>query len=226
ASSSVGNIVLISIDRYVAICDPLHYITKVTLPRTKSVCTCCVFYNGAILNDFLRKPDKYNSCIGECVLIINYITGTVDFVFTFIAPISVIMVLYMRVFMVAVSQARAMRSHVAASTLQHSKSVTASTHQHSKTVTAKKSELKAATSLGVVVAVFLICFCPFYSPALAGQDFEDNNSFSSFLVWLLYCNSCLNPVIYAFFYPWFRKAIKLIVTFQILQPDSCKAKIL
>ncbi|KAF7648305.1 hypothetical protein LDENG_00159260, partial [Lucifuga dentata] len=109
-SSSVGNIVLISIDRYVAICDPLHYITKVTLPRIKlCVCfcwACCVFYNGVILNDFLRKPDKYNSCIGECVVVINYITGTVDFVFTFIAPISVIMVLYMRVFMVAVSQAR------------------------------------------------------------------------------------------------------------------------
>ncbi|KAF7640798.1 hypothetical protein LDENG_00013200, partial [Lucifuga dentata] len=111
------------------------------------------------------------------------------------------MVLYMRVFMVAVSQARAMRSHVAASTLQHSKSVTA-----------KKSELKAATTLGVVVVVFLMCFCPFYSPALAGQDTEESNSSSSFLVWLLYCNSCLNPVIYAFFYPWFRKAIKLIVT--------------
>ncbi|XP_028446211.1 trace amine-associated receptor 13c-like [Perca flavescens] len=218
-SASVGNMVLISVDRYVAICDPLCYPTKVTQNRVKvCVClcwACSVFYNGVILMDFLKHPDRYNSCYGECVVVINYVTGAVDVMLTFVGPIAVIIVLYMRVFVVAVSQARAMRSHIAAVTLQDS-----------VTVTAKKSERKAARTLGVVVVVFLICFCPYFYPYIVGLDLSTSVDFSIFGTWLLYSNSCLNPVLYAFFYPWFRKSIKLIVTLQILQPDSCDANIL
>ncbi|XP_071393466.1 trace amine-associated receptor 13c-like [Centroberyx affinis] len=215
-SASVGNMVLISVDRYVAICDPLRYPTKITQGRVKiCVCLCWVcsaFFGSLILNDHLREPGRYNSCIGECVVVINHIAGAVDLVFTFIVPITVIIVLYMKVFVVVVSQARAMRSHIVAVTLQHS-----------VTVTAKKSEMKAARTLGIAIAVFLICFCPRVCVSLAGQE---NVASASFLVFLFYFNSCLNPVIYAFFYPWFRKSIKLIVTIQILQPDSCEANIL
>ncbi|XP_053184760.1 trace amine-associated receptor 13c-like [Scomber japonicus] len=218
-SSSVGSMVLISIDRYLAICDPLQYTTKVTLDRTKiCVCLCwicSVLYNSLILNHFLTQPDGHNSCYGECVVILNYITGTVDLVFTFISPVNVIVVLYMRVFVVAVSQARTMRSHIATVTVQRSVKVTA-----------KKSEMKAARTLGVVVVVFLICICPYYSPILIGEDIEDSSSSLSIVAWLFYFNSGLNPMIYAFFYPWFRKSIKLILTLQILQPGSCNARIM
>ncbi|XP_062287724.1 trace amine-associated receptor 13c-like [Scomber scombrus] len=218
-SSSVGNMVLISIDRYLAICDPLQYTTKVTLDRTKiCICLCwicSVLYNSLILNYFLTQPDGQNSCYGECVLILNYITGAVDFVVTFLSPISVIVVLYMRVFVVAVSQARSMRSHIATVTVKRSVKVTA-----------KKSEMKAARTLGIVVVVFLMCMVPYYSPILIGQFIEASSSSSSLLVWLFYINSCLNPVIYAFFYPWFRKSIKFIVTLQILKPGSCDAGIM
>ncbi|XP_029936622.1 trace amine-associated receptor 13c-like [Myripristis murdjan] len=218
-SASVGNMVLISVDRYVAICDPLCYPTNVTLRRVQMcVCLCWIcsaFYNSVILKDFIRQPGRYNSCYGECVVVVNYIAGAVDLVLTFIGPITVIIVLYMRVFVVAVSQARAMRSHIVSVTLQPS-----------GTGTAKKSELKAARTLGVVVAVFLLCFCPFYFPSLIGQNTSSDTSYSTFAIWLLSSNSCLNPLIYAFFYPWFRKSIKLIVTLQILQPDSCGAKLL
>uniref|UniRef100_UPI003AAE2F10 trace amine-associated receptor 13c-like n=1 Tax=Centroberyx gerrardi TaxID=166262 RepID=UPI003AAE2F10 len=218
-SASVGNMVLISVDRYVAICDPLCYPTKITQRRVKiGVCLCWVFsalYNCFLLNDHLRQPYRYNSCVGECVVVLNYIAGAVDLVVTFIGPITVIIVLYMRVFVVAVSQARAMRSHIVAVTLQRS-----------VTVTAKKSEMKAARTLGIVIVVFLICLCPYYYPSLAGQDTLISASSTAIEIWLFYFNSCLNPVIYALFYPWFRKTIKLIVTLQILQPDSCEANIL
>ncbi|XP_026232547.1 trace amine-associated receptor 13c-like [Anabas testudineus] len=220
-SSSVGNMVLISVDRYVAIHDPLRYPMKVTQKRVQiCIClcwTCSVFYNGAILHNFLKHPDIYNSCYGECVAVINYITGAVDVIITFIGPITVIVVLYMRVFVVVLSQARSMRSQIAAVSVQGSVAVVA-----------KKSERKAAKTLGVVVVMFLISFCPYFYPSLAGQDTAPSTTvvFSVFGVWLLYCNSCLNPVIYAYFYPWFRKSMKLIVTLQILQPDSCDANML
>ncbi|XP_067372108.1 trace amine-associated receptor 13c-like [Channa argus] len=136
-SVSVGNLVLISVDRYVAICDPMLYYTKVT--------------------------------------------------------------------------ARAMRSHIAAVSLQRSETV-------------KKSELKAARTLGVVVFVFLLCSSPYYIFSVAVKN--SSIAETSAAIWLLYCNSGLNPVIYAFFYPWFRKSIKHIVTLQILQPGSCDANML
>ncbi|KAM3850144.1 trace amine-associated receptor 13c-like [Diretmus argenteus] len=217
-SSSVGNMVLISVDRYVAICDPLRYPTSITSRRVQ-ICVilcwvCSVSYSCVILKDFLREPDRYNSCDGECVMFLNYIKGSVDLVVNFIGPVTVIIVLYSRVFVVAVSQARAMRSHI----------VTV-THRRSVTVTVKKSEMKAARTLGIVIVVFLVCYCPYYFPSLAGQDIS-GDSYSIFGVLLLYSNSLLNPVIYAFFYPWFRKAIKLIVTLNILQSDSCEDNVL
>ncbi|XP_071373537.1 trace amine-associated receptor 13c-like [Centroberyx affinis] len=216
-SVSVGNMVLISVDRYVAICDPLRYPTKVTPGRVKIcvfLCWCCAFlYCSLILMDQLTQPGRYNSCVGECVAVINDNAEAVDLVFGFIAPVTIIIVLYIRVFVVAVSQARAMRSHIAAVTLQVS-------------VTAKKSERKAARTLGIVIAVFLICFCPYHCVSLAGQNTLVNASSEALVVCLFYVNSCLNPVIYALFYPWFRKTIKLIVTLQILQPYSCEANIL
>ncbi|KAF7652235.1 hypothetical protein LDENG_00099580, partial [Lucifuga dentata] len=117
-SASVANMVLISIDRYVAICNPLSYPTKITQKRVQiCVCLCWIcstVYRCLLLNDHLGQPGRSNSCYGECVVVINNIAGTVDLVFTFMVPISVIIVLYMRIFVVAVSQARVMRSHVAA----------------------------------------------------------------------------------------------------------------
>uniref|UniRef100_A0A3B4YU00 Trace amine-associated receptor 13c-like n=1 Tax=Seriola lalandi dorsalis TaxID=1841481 RepID=A0A3B4YU00_SERLL len=209
-SASVANMVLISADRYIAICDPLRYPTKVTKTKVQiSVCLCwlcSVFYRILLLHDHLQQPGRSNSCFGECVVVINNTAGVVDLVFTFIIPITLIIVLYLRVFVVAVSQARAMRSHIAAT-------------QRSGTVTVKKMEMKAARALGIVVVVFLVCFCPYYFPALAGED-------TSIDLWLLYFNSCLNPVIYVFFYPWFRKSIKHIVTLQILQPGSSEANLM
>uniref|UniRef100_A0A667WMG7 Trace amine-associated receptor 13c-like n=1 Tax=Myripristis murdjan TaxID=586833 RepID=A0A667WMG7_9TELE len=218
-STSIGLMVLISVDRYVAICDPLGYPSKVTLRRVKlCVCLCwlcAASFNCLLLKDHLRQPGLYISCRGQCVVVIDHIAGAVDLVLTFTSPITVIVVLYMRVFVVAVSQARAMRSHIVSVTLQPS-----------GTVTAKKSEWKAARTLGVVVAVFLICFIPYYCPSLAGQD-TMNTAFSvPFGIWLLCCNSCLNPLIYALFYPWFRKAVKFVVTLQILQPNSCETNVL
>uniref|UniRef100_A0A7N6F618 G-protein coupled receptors family 1 profile domain-containing protein n=1 Tax=Anabas testudineus TaxID=64144 RepID=A0A7N6F618_ANATE len=217
-SASIGNMVMISVDRYVAICDPLQYPTKVTQKRVQiSVLLCwiySVFYSCLILFDNLKQPGRYNSCYGECVITVN---GAFDLVLTFIIPISSIIILYLRVFVVAVSQARSMRSHIAAVKLQRS-----------VTVTVKKSELKAARTLGVVVAVFLICYCPYYCVSLSGYYLMVGSSANFFVFFLVIFNSCLNPLIYAFFYPWFRKSIKLIliVTLAILRPYSRECNLL
>ncbi|XP_038157341.1 trace amine-associated receptor 13c-like [Cyprinodon tularosa] len=211
-SASIGTMVLISFDRYVAICYPLHYSTKITQGRVKICIFLCWIsswlFQSLILLDNLKQPGRYNSCVGECAFVISHIAGYVDLVFSFIVPIGVIVVLYLRVFVVAISQSRAMRSHISAAPLRH-------------LVVAKKSQVKAAKTLGLVVLVFLLCMCPYYCVALSGEDSSMSASSAAFVICLFFFNSCLNPIIYAFFYPWFRKSIKLIFTLQIFQHGSC-----
>ncbi|XP_062280114.1 trace amine-associated receptor 8c-like [Scomber scombrus] len=215
-SSSVGSMVLISVDRYVAICAPLHYSSMITTKRAKicvSLCwICSVIYNVIMVKDHLSQIDMFNPCSQECTVFISYISGLVDFIVTFFGPVTVIIVLYMRVFVVAVSQARVMRSQIVA------------VKSRTLTVVVKKSEMRAARTLGIVLLVFIVCLCPYYGPFLAAEDMTADGS--SAQMWLFSCNSTLNPLVYAFFYPWFRRAIKLIVSLQILQPGSCKTKIM
>ncbi|XP_068186311.1 trace amine-associated receptor 13c-like [Antennarius striatus] len=213
ASVSIGTMVLISIDRYVAICDPLHYSTKVTVKRTNiCVCLCWMFsvlFHCLMLKNNLQQPGRYNTCVGQCIFITEYVHVFADMILSFIIPVAVIVVLYMRVFVVAVSQARAMRSHITSVTIKCSTKVTA-----------KKSQIKAAITLGVVVVVFLICLCPFYCIVLSGPESTLDATLTVFVITLFTFNSCLNPLIYALFYPWFRKSIKLIVTLKILRGGS------
>uniref|UniRef100_A0A8C6U4W1 G-protein coupled receptors family 1 profile domain-containing protein n=1 Tax=Neogobius melanostomus TaxID=47308 RepID=A0A8C6U4W1_9GOBI len=213
-SASVGNMVLISVDRYVAICDPMHYQTRITMKVIGiSVAVCwlgSLLYMFCLIYENLVEPGRDTSCRGECVITVS---GEPDLVIAFIIPVTVIVVLYLRVFVVAVSQARAMRSHI------HNQ-------QNVVSVTARKSEIKAAKNLGVVVVVFLICYSPYYCMSLTDGDLLIGSPNEMLIGFWLYFNSTLNPVIYALFYPWFRKAIKLIVTLKILKPGSCDIQIL
>ena len=77
-----------------------------------------------------------------------------------------------------------------------------------------RRETKAAKTLAIIVGAFIICWLPFFTIYLLGAFCHDCVSdivFSVFF-WLGYCNSALNPCIYAMFARDFRLAFKQLLS--------------
>ncbi|BFF91563.1 octopamine receptor Oamb [Drosophila madeirensis] len=76
-----------------------------------------------------------------------------------------------------------------------------------------RMETKAAKTLAIIVGGFIVCWLPFFTMYLIRAFCESciQPTVFSVLFWLGYCNSAINPVIYALFSHEFRIAFKRIV---------------
>ena len=79
-------------------------------------------------------------------------------------------------------------------------------------------ERKASTTLGIIMSAFTICWLPFFILAWVRICLSDPevipSSLSSIFLWLGYCNSLLNPIIYATLNRDFRKPFREILFFR------------
>ncbi|XP_051539102.1 trace amine-associated receptor 13c-like [Myxocyprinus asiaticus] len=202
-TASLGNLIIISVDRYIAVHDPLRYPTRVNNNRAVlSIVVNWLFsciYSFIILYDSLFYLEGKHTCIGECQLFIKLGYIITDVFVTLVTPCCVIVSLYLKICFVAKHQAK---------------------HLNSVTDKKARSEKKAARTLGVVVIVYLLCWIPYYIAALTlGQDSGDSLVIN-IMYWIVCMNSCMNPLIYAMFYRWFRISAKYILTLKIFEPSS------
>ncbi|XDV21768.1 hypothetical protein PO909_026789 [Leuciscus waleckii] len=158
-SGSLSNLVLIAVDRYVAVCHPLQYPQKITTTKT-----------------------------------LGFAWFVTDLFVSFIFPSTLIITLYLRIFYVVQQQVKVINS----------------------LMKKRKSESKAALTLGIIVVVYMICFIPYYICTMT----VNSSTTINVLLLVLFTNSGLNPLIYALFYPWFKKTVKHILTLKIFQPAS------
>ncbi|OXU28060.1 hypothetical protein TSAR_015277, partial [Trichomalopsis sarcophagae] len=79
-------------------------------------------------------------------------------------------------------------------------------------------ERKASTTLGIIMSAFTICWLPFFVLTMIRICLSDPSlipaSLSSMFLWLGYCNSLLNPIIYATLNRDFRKPFREILYFR------------
>ncbi|XP_050976762.1 trace amine-associated receptor 13c-like [Labeo rohita] len=201
-STSLSNLVLIAVDRYMAVCHPLQYPQKITTTKALiSVCVCWFCsstYNLGYLisrrhSDTLQTPDM---CYGRCYLIISFSWMITNLFFSFLLPCSLIITLYLRIFYVAHQQVKVINSLMKGGKFVKEGSVK------------RKSERKAALTLGIIVVVSLTGTAVISSATM------------TFLLWILYISCGLNPLIYALFYRWFKLSVKHILTFKIFESAS------
>ncbi|XP_020842740.2 trace amine-associated receptor 7a-like [Phascolarctos cinereus] len=218
--SSIFHLCFISIDRYIAVTDPLVYPTKFTL-LVSGICivfswllaitfSFSLFYTGAN-DDGLEELVSALTCVGGCQIAVNQTWVLIDFLLFFI-PTLVMVILYCKIFLVAKQQARKIES-------MNSKAESSSESYKARV---SKRERKAAKTLGIAVIAFVISWFPYFIESLidAFLGFITPTYIYEILVWFAYYNSAMNPLIYAFFYPWFRRAIKVIVTGKVFRGHS------
>ncbi|KAG8236709.1 hypothetical protein J437_LFUL017141 [Ladona fulva] len=93
-----------------------------------------------------------------------------------------------------------------------------------QTVKRFRMETKAAKTLGIIVGGFIVCWLPFFTMYLVRAFCEDciPPLVFSVLFWLGYCNSAINPCIYALFSKDFRFAFKRIICRMLISVDIAK----
>ncbi|XP_066532152.1 trace amine-associated receptor 13c-like [Hoplias malabaricus] len=216
-ATSIFNVALIAVDRYVALSNPFLYTKSV------SVNTMClvVVSNWVLLMLYHIALQYFNGhytnlvlCPGTCFLVLDKFWYLFEVLLKLVFLFTVITVLYILVFVIARKHASAIRD------------LNIKTKTSRNTTDSMKSERKAARVLGILVFVFLSCLLPcFVYNALSSVIQFEMGTFQIFLM-LVYLNSTINPVIYALFYPWFRRCVKLTLTLQIFNTSSSLINVL
>uniref|UniRef100_A0A8C3RYL3 G-protein coupled receptors family 1 profile domain-containing protein n=1 Tax=Chelydra serpentina TaxID=8475 RepID=A0A8C3RYL3_CHESE len=216
--SSIFHLCFISVDRYVAVTDPLIYPLKFTVSVSgmfiavawifSLVFSFSVVFTGA--NDKgIQELVNALSCVGSCQLVFNKTWVVVSSLLYFI-PFFTMIGLYSKIFAVAKRQARM---------IEMMTNNTQSSSNYSDRVS--KRERKAAKTLGIAVVAFVVCWSPFFIAIIidAFLNFITPPLLFDIMVWFTYSNSAINPLIYSLFYPWFRKAMKVILSCKMLRLD-------
>ncbi|XP_060761648.1 trace amine-associated receptor 13c-like [Neoarius graeffei] len=221
---SVYHLICIAVDRYQAVCYPLQYPTRVTIPVAWlmvaiSWIAAAVYSFGLLFSKAnVEHLDEYIAstyCLGYCNIMFNALWSVLDTCICFMFPFSVMIFLYAKIFLISKKHARKLDG------------VKQGKNDLTKFSQKLKQENKAAKTLAIVVGAFNLCWMPFYINSLLDPYINFSTPFVLFdiFVWLGYINSTLNPIIYGLFYPWFRKTLYLMVTLKIFAPNSSDIKV-
>ncbi|KAL4676023.1 hypothetical protein H8959_010168 [Pygathrix nigripes] len=220
-TTSIFHLCFISVDRYYAVCDPLQYVTRITIPVIElflliSWSIPILFAFGLVFSELnIIGAEEFVAvidCTGLCVLIFNKLWGLLVSFIAFFLPGMTMVGIYIHIFTVARKHAKQIGTG----------SRTKQAGSESKKKTSYKTESKATRTLGIVMGVFVLCWLPFFVLTITDPfiNFTPPEDLYNVFLWLGYFNSAFNPIIYGMFYPWFRKALRMIVTGMIFRADS------
>ncbi|XP_048364126.1 trace amine-associated receptor 2 [Sphaerodactylus townsendi] len=221
---SIFHLCSIAVDRFYAICYPLYYSCKITVPVIRQLIVLCwlvpaIFAFGVVFSEvYASGIEGYATlvaCSSSCPVMFNKLWGTVLFSFGFFIPSCVMIGIYAKIFSVSKKHLKAMKSKLKSS------------HNDEQSGVSSSKDRKAAKTLSIVMGVFLLCWFPCFFVILIDpfMGFSTPAILFDVFTWFGYFNSTCNPLIYGFFYPWFQKALKYILLGKIFHQHFCTANL-
>ncbi|XP_034158049.2 trace amine-associated receptor 1-like [Pangasianodon hypophthalmus] len=224
-TASILNLCIISLDRYYAVCHPLLYYSKMTPTSIRFMITVCWGISASVgfgmifleINILGNEDLYYNNfvCEGTCMVFQAKVGAMVFSTLCFYMPALIMLCVYMKILHTAQRQARAIQS------------TNAQMKTAGEKATMSKSERKATKTLAIIMGVFVTSWVPFFICNCI-------NPFTGYsvppvvfdvLIWVAYFNSTCNPIVYAFFYSWFRHAFRVILSGEIFLAHSSHTKL-
>ncbi|XP_047194139.1 trace amine-associated receptor 1-like [Hippoglossus stenolepis] len=200
--------------RYYAVCQPLSYRTKMN--GRVVLIMILVSWTASALSGFgiMFVGLKNTVCEGRCFIFHIPNSNVFGSVVSFYLPVIIMLCIYLKIFIVAQRQARSIHN----TTCRSTKSGAA----------VSKMEKKATKTLATVMGVFLFCWMPFflYLSFHSVSDYSIPPHVFEAFTWLGWSNSMLNPFVYAFFYRWFRAALRIIISGKIFSGNFRNSKLL
>ncbi|XP_067338971.1 trace amine-associated receptor 1-like [Channa argus] len=198
--------------RYYAVCQPLTYKSKINHHVVVGMILVSWGVAALIGIGIIFAGFNQGKCKESC-LMDELISITLACIFSFYIPAILMLSIYLKIFLVAQRQANRIQN----TTCQSTKSE----------AIVSKVEKKATKTLATVMGVFFLCWTPYFLCIL----FQPLTyrvtpvALVETLNWLTLSNSTLNPFIYAFFYSWFRSAVRLIISGKIFQGNFANSKL-
>ncbi|XP_076127985.1 trace amine-associated receptor 1-like [Alosa pseudoharengus] len=218
-TASIINLSMISIDRYYAVCHPLLYKSKMTI-STVGIMTSiswivsAVFGYTVVFQELnllgMQALDNIVVCEGSCIVLHSFLSSSFSAALSFYIPGMIIVSIYLKIFLVAQEQARSVQ-------------IMNATRKSSLT----RMERKATKTLAIIMGVFLSSWIPFFLVFTIDPyiDYKTPPLVFDLVTWIGYLNSTFNPVVYAYFYSWFRHALKIIMSGKIFQNGSSRIQL-
>nr|AAL23575.1 putative G-protein coupled receptor [Spisula solidissima] len=226
STASILHLCCISMDRYIAIIHPFKYQSKMTHFRVYVM--IAITWISSILISYIPIQSHWYTTSDtlkvmaerpdDCLFIVNKAYAVVSSSISFWIPCTIMVFVYLKIYMEARRQEKQIKQsgyHIKELSPSEQTNLTDDQSENRNERKRMRREHKAAKTLGIIMGAFVFCFLPFFTwylvTTLCGDACPYPEMVGAACFWLGYFNSCLNPIIYAYFNRDFRGAFRKLL---------------
>ncbi|XP_033869091.1 octopamine receptor-like [Acipenser ruthenus] len=214
-TASIVTLCFISLDRYCSVVTPHHYPRRMSRRRCIIMTVTIWVYSSLI--SFLPVMQGWNEIPGvdfdsgtDCIFVTNWMFAIVASALAFYIPFLIMCTMYF--FIYRASRLKATRIMAQTLDLHY--------HPDSKRPNNLQLENKATRTMSIIISIFIMCWLPYFvlnvwiAAKGSGSDSPVITCIFKVITWLGYCNSTINPMLYAFLNRDFQRALKKLLICQ------------